>query len=165
MFWLLACSSPWTREAALAPLVAHLDQNKDGKLDAAEYERVGYAAPRFGTADTDGDGALSVAELDRTVFLQDPITFDGSLERTPPDLSLGPGVSGTLTAQQRLLWELLTCLRDDVRAKRSDLVLPDDLQILQAANTGRIDSYEARVVLADLKQAWTEAGLVFPQGL
>ena len=39
MFWLLACSSPWTREAALAPLVAHLDQNKDGKLDAAEYER------------------------------------------------------------------------------------------------------------------------------
>lgn len=165
MIWLLACQSPWTREAALSPLAGRLDTDHDGKVTAIEYERVGYFAPAFGTVDADQDGALSVPELEHAVFLQDPIIFDGSLERTPPDLSLGPGVSGTLTAQQRLVWELLTCLRDDAAARRNDLVLPDDLRILRAAETGKVDSEESKAILFELRAAWVEAGLRFPEGL
>lgn len=163
MLLLLACAeSPWTREAALTPLLARLDLDRSGRIDAMEWERVGYMSPAFGAVDTDGDGALSATELYRAVFLQDPLTFDGALERTPPDLSLGPGVSGELTAPQRLLWELFTCLREDAVAIRADVPVPDDAAILEAAKTGSLESLPSQEVLGGLAAAWGAVGLRFP---
>jgi hypothetical protein len=156
----------WTREAALGPLLVRLDAGGDGRVDAAEYERVAYAAPPFSEADADRDGALSVSELEVVLFRQDPNTFDGALTRTPPDLSLGPGVSGPVRTKERLLVELFGVLREEALAARPDALLPDPWRAQLAAATGRLDSAESRELLSDLERAWNvAAGLQFPPAL
>lgn len=164
---LLACSqTPWTREAALQPMLSRLDRDADGRVIEAEYTPTAWRAPDFSNADQDGDGGLSVGELDRVVFLQDPNTFDGSLERTPPDLSLGPGVSGTMDTQQRLLWELLFVLRDEALYARPDVRVPGPDVLEAAARTGDIGHSETRRALSELQRAWNiSAGLTFPRAL
>ncbi|HVE39362.1 MAG TPA: CehA/McbA family metallohydrolase [Planctomycetota bacterium] len=47
-------------------LLAELDRNRDGKLDAGEASR-GLLPEDFAQADADGDGALTEAELERSV--------------------------------------------------------------------------------------------------
>ena len=167
MIALLACApSPWTREAALNPILSRLDADHDGRVVQTEYEPFAWRAPFFVDVDQDADGTLSVGELDRLLFIQDPNTFDGSLSRTPPDLSLGPGVSGTMDTRQRLVWELLAVLRDEAVFARPDALVPDVDRIEAAARTGDISNYEVRSVLGDLERAWNvSAGLTFPKTL
>jgi hypothetical protein len=164
---LVGCGrSDWTREAALRPIFDRLDADHDGKVSPTEYEQHAYAAPSFADADTDHDASISLGELETVIFLQDPNTFDGALPRTAPDLSLGPGVSGTMNAHQRLLWELFTVLSEDAAAARPDVLVPDAWTVQLAAQTGRLDSPESKQLLADLERAWgAAAGLKFPAAL
>ena len=67
-------------QAALAPTLAHLDRNADGKVDAAEYNAVLWKGPGFEEADGDGNGVLGLEELCALFLEQDPSTFDPAME-------------------------------------------------------------------------------------
>ncbi|MDP2315761.1 MAG: hypothetical protein Q8P41_22880 [Pseudomonadota bacterium] len=85
LWWMLACTDaptgPWTREAALAPQLARMDLDRDGRIIGPEYEHVRYAGAFFPAVDTDHDGFFSVAELDTLTTGQDPVTFFLGLTR------------------------------------------------------------------------------------
>ncbi len=68
--------SKWTRDAAYSGIYTTLDQNRDGQVDAEEYDNKAYAAPAFNHADTDQDGTLSQEEIAALITHQDPLIFD-----------------------------------------------------------------------------------------
>lgn len=76
---LFACSTPpgpeWTPQLAVAPARERLDQDHDGRVSAAEYDRVAFSAPPYAKADTNGDGDLDLAELQALVASIDPNGF------------------------------------------------------------------------------------------
>ncbi len=164
---LLGCvGGAWTRDAAWQPTLTRLDADSDGRVTALEYERAAYSSADFVIVDTDHDEALSLEELQILVFHADPNTFDGALARSSPDLSLGPGVSGVLTARQRLLWELYSVLAEEAAAANPASTVPGAWEILTAASTGRLDSAESQSVIGPLERAWFAAeGLAFPPNL
>jgi hypothetical protein len=77
---LFACTSAptgstgatFTDDSVLAPALARLDTDADGKVTAEEYARVAFKGPTFVEIDVDKDGAVSLAELRTIVFAQDP---------------------------------------------------------------------------------------------
>ena len=108
-----APAATWTRDAAIAPALARVDRDHDGRLSQAEYDKVAWRGPAFATADADHDGALGLAEVDALMTSQDPVTFldvsvvkvpegprgalppDGALLPEPPgSRGVPPGVSG-----------------------------------------------------------------------
>lgn len=155
MILLLACAREWTPEAAVQPTLDRLDRSGDGKVTAAEYERVAWKALPFPA----GDDVLSAAELTALQDAQDPLTFDGIEARGAPDPALGPGMSGTMTPAQRHAWELLHVLADEARAAGQPV--PPDHELDGAVRAG-LESPQGRAVTARLRSAWERAGLGFP---
>lgn len=147
---LLACGAPppWSDAAALAPTLAAMDVGGDGRVDEADYTRVAWSAPPFAAADADHDGALSTAELATLLDGQAPLSFDGGLPRGAPDPELGPGMSGTLTADQRHAWEVLHVLAAEARAAGRPTPTPAELD---AAAQGGLRGAATIAMIAQLR--------------
>ncbi|MFZ5482556.1 MAG: hypothetical protein ACOZNI_37685 [Myxococcota bacterium] len=180
--WLLACgeAGPWSREAALAPAVARLDRDGDGRVVAAEYERVRLAGPPFSEADADGDGALDLDELDALRAAQDPVTFTPMLAGAPPAPvarppappadDTCPRVAALAPAQRhrrkhddvRFVEDVLETLRAEVVAAAPAVPVPEAACVTLAAELGGLDDAPARLVLRELEAASREAGVAFP---
>jgi len=164
---LLGCGEEpaWTHAGALAPTLALMDADADGRVSEAEYVRLALAGPTFERVDLDRDGALSGEELERLVFLQDPLSFDGVSER-----QAWGDVDQTETThpdgfERRSLRDLFRSLTEAVRAADPEAALPDEETIEAAARTRRLESYESRALLLALAEAADGAGIVFPERL
>jgi len=153
----------WTHEGALAPTLKHMDADGDGVVVEAEYVPLVLAGPSFDRVDLNRDGTLDAVELERLVYEQDPISFDGvggregwgetqQSETTHPD-----------SFERRSVRDLLRSLTEAIRAVAPEAELPDEAMIAQAARTGRLESYESQEVLTMLAAAADEAGMSFPQ--
>ena len=156
---LVACAVPgggrWTPEAALSAHRERLDRNHDGVLAADDYAPMRWAGPPFATVDRNGDGRLDEAELARIIRGQSATLFDGG----------GGGVvrqdSGATTARPpTAAAEVLVFLRD--RLVAAGATPPDTDAFAQAVASGRLDSAESLVVLAQMRRAWTLQGWVWP---
>lgn len=156
MILLLACAREWTPEEAMQPTLDALDRSGDGKVSAAEYDRVAWKAPPFPS----GDDVLSPGALAALQDAQDPLTFDGIEARGAPDPALGPGMSGTMTPTQRHAWELLHVLADEARA--AGQAVPMDHELDGAVRAG-LASPQGTAVLARLRMAWEGGGMPFPR--
>lgn len=65
----------WAPEVVLAPTLARMDADHDGRVSTDEYERVRFHAPAFDAVDTDDDGTLSHAEVLDLIQTQSPSDF------------------------------------------------------------------------------------------
>ena len=81
-------------DTALAPALARLDTDHDGRVEAAEYARVDFSGPTFEEADVDADGALSLDELRTLTFTQDPMSFYVAPGEGPKKPRRGRGGAG-----------------------------------------------------------------------
>lgn len=161
LLW-LACQTPvWTEAAALAPHRARLDQDQDGKVSAAEYEKTLWNGPPFGSADRDGDGDLSVAEVVLLVKGQSPSSFDGpgggeSVKKGGAGVEIPPD-------SERDLIELFAWMEGALQAAGQPAL--DPAQVQAAVHSGRVDSPESLRVWAMVKPRWEAQGWTWPAGL
>lgn len=164
LVWLLACGggggaeAPWTPESALAPHLARLDTDADGRVTDTEYTRTRRDGPPFATADQDGDGALGAGELVWLVRAQSPTTFDG--DALPVRAKIEAPQPRALTGGARDVAEVLVWMGDALRAAGDPG--PDPAAVAAAVETGRLDSVETQAVLDAMRPAWTARGWGWP---
>ncbi|MEN9786595.1 MAG: hypothetical protein RLZZ299_1859 [Pseudomonadota bacterium] len=130
---LLACPTqrpPWTHDGALAPHLARIDADHDGRVTDAEWARVAYAAPPLGSLDEDGDGALSAAELARWLATQDPVRFDAPHATAHADADS----ASLLGVHARHAWEELTTLCEAAAARGRAVPTPAEVEAAVAEN-------------------------------
>lgn len=85
--WLFAACAPdsWSDDAVLAPTLARLDADHDGKVTAAEWNAAAQDGPKFEKVDTDHDKTLSLAELVAYNAATDPLTAFNPFHAARPD--------------------------------------------------------------------------------
>lgn len=163
MIWtlLLACSTlDWTPAGAVAPHRVALDDDGDGRVTAAEYDRRRWEGPGFAGADGDGDGDLGVDELLALVRNQSATAFDGV---AVTDASRPTRAPWSLPTAERDTWEALAWMADALQAAGQPG--PDPAAIDDAVRSGRLDSPRALPVLATLAAGWQAQGWSWPEGL
>ncbi|MSQ00797.1 MAG: hypothetical protein EXR71_02765 [Myxococcales bacterium] len=162
MTWLwLACAPAWTAAEALAPHLARLDTDHDGRVVAAEYERTVWNGAPFGSVDADADGALSPGELATLVATQDAVGFDHPAVAVPSQRATEAVLP--LPTDSRDVWELLVAMGDALRAAGEPG--PDPAMVAAAVHSGRLDSEASRAVLAKLRPRWVARGWAWPEGV
>ncbi len=155
------------RAPALAPLMAAMDRDGDGAVDAGDYAALAYEAPPFSKADRDGDGAIDESELTAMLEGQDPVLFDQRAQQALPprprtpraQRRKAPGPGG------RHIADLYGFLDAELAAAGVTDGLPSLEVRRPTVAAGRLDSAEAQAVLAGYAQAYAAAGLAFPEGL
>ena len=158
----LACQPPsWTADSAVAPHRARLDDDADGRVNAAEYERRLWNGPPFATADQNGDGDLSSDDLAFLIRVQSPTTFDASAA-TAPIRRAGAGVT-LPPAAQRDVWELLVWMADALR--KEGKAGPEPAAVAAAVHSGSVQSPESRGVLDTMRPGWLALGWAWPEGV
>ncbi len=164
---LQACHStpPIPTETALAPALAHMDRDGDGKVTREDYLAVAYSAPPFGMADENSDEQLQARELADLLLSQDPITFDGGKGRAPVSQVLDPQVFHPGSYEERMLGDLFSFLAMEARYRDPAPPLPDAPAISRAASTATLDSPESQAVLDMLHKAYQAVDLPFPPRL
>lgn len=192
MIGLLACvTSEWTREAALAPALARLDHDRDGRVTQAEYEPASFTGPTFAKLDANGNGAMDLAELDAMLLAADPGTFytpfkpddtkkkKGSSGARPGEGSpVGKGARefggeqpGPPGSQPRRTWDEVFTMRvfetlvEEVVSVDATLAVPSHEDLRAAAEGGDLESPPVKAILARLQAAHEVAGLQFPRSL
>ncbi len=160
ILWLFGCATPkppeWTDAAITAGVRAELDTDKNGRIEATEYEATRWNGAPFGSADTDGDGALSTAELTVLLTAQSASAFDGGM----PEPARQHAPLPLLNQDQRRVWEVLLWLADTLRA--AGRPVPDPAAIDRAVQSGSFRSPETLGVLEAMRSAWTDAGWMWP---
>lgn len=144
----------------MAPHLARLDADGDGKVRAAEYESHLWNGPPFGSADRDRDGVLSAAELTLLVRSQQPTSFDGGSVEVEGHR---PRVVAAPTGAGRDAWEVLVWLNDELRLHGDPGVDPEAVAV--AVARGRLDSVEGLALLSELRPRWEARGWAWPAGL
>jgi hypothetical protein len=169
---LLACapSGPWTAERAVAPTLAVLDRDHDGRVVAGEYLRSAWAAPPFSSVDGDGDGVLAADELGVLIEGVDPLSLSGQGGGMPPMPGRpggrgGPGMgprpaSGGGSSRSEASWALL-CLAAEVSARDPEAELPTQAEL---ASITSLASPEGRAALERIRTAAAKAGVPVPEG-
>ncbi|MFZ5480208.1 MAG: hypothetical protein ACOZNI_25820 [Myxococcota bacterium] len=76
---------PFAVDDALAPALAALDTDGDGRVGAGEWARTAPSGPSFGRVDQDRDGALSKGELAMVLNAIDPHQWEAPRPRRVPD--------------------------------------------------------------------------------
>jgi hypothetical protein len=162
--------SPWTSARALAPALARIDTNHDGKVTEDEYVARAILEPAFAAIDTNADGMLSLGELEVLTLGQDPLTYGTAAKSAAQGnyagSSSGPRSAPTVDIQAlgppTETFFVLRDLREEVLSVNPNLPVPSDADIALAARTDNLGSEQSRLVLAQLEQASTAAGLKFP---
>ena len=153
----------WTEAAAIAPTLARLDRDGDGRVRAPEVDATAYAGGDLARMDTDGNARLSADELLAWMAQADPLTFDQEPGRPP----IPPAEAVPLAATRRvaLLEELLMFLAAEVRAAAPEAPVPTPYHIQQAAQHGDLTHPEVQAVLQTLAAGYAQAGRSFPAAL
>ncbi len=164
---LAACGGggEWSYRGALAPSLAAMDADGDGRVSAAEYSALALAGPPFTAVDIDRDGAIAPEEFEELVFGQDPLRFDGAPLREPWSEDIQDRTVHPDPYEQRTVRDLLRALCELVRTADPGAELPDEGAIEAAARTRRLDSPAARAVLDDIRAAAERAGAALPPRL
>ena len=156
---ILSCGTPaWTVDGAMSPTLARLDQDHDGRVTQAEYDRVAF--PAHGFPDSDGDGDLSTAELRDSILATDPSTFftaPAASARRDPTSARHAGVHGTLQ------WRVLESLRLEAEAAGGPAPTADEVE--EAARLGDIDSPGVQALLSRMASEADASGRSFPTSL
>jgi hypothetical protein len=141
----------------MAPVMARLDADGDGRVAREEYAAVVFSSRPFEDWDLDGNGVLAGAEVDAIWLEQDPITFFPT-PRAPPDLALDlPPVD--------LDYDVLRTLREEVLAKAPDAEVPSEAELHAVSALGGLDGAAGRAVLRRMRASAEAAGLAFPPSL
>ena len=158
----------WSIAGALEPIRAQLDQNSDGKVDQAEYDRVAFTAPPFAVADADADADLSLDELRVLVRDADPVSFFHASAAG----GRGGGSSPAMVARSAAIkgpigdsYYVLLILREEVAAADPAAVLPSVERVEEVGMRSALDSPEAKELLRELEEASARAGVDFPPSL
>ena len=164
---LAACGGDdaWSHRGALAPTLAAMDADGDGRVGAAEYGALALGGPSFSAVDIDRDGAISPGELAALVFTQDPLRFDGAGLREPWSEDIQARTVHPDPYEQRTVRDLLRALCELVRAADPGAALPGEADIEAAARPRRLDSPASRAVLEDIRAAAERAGAALPPRL
>lgn len=166
--------SPWTSAHVLAPALARIDANADGKVTQDEYDAVSLGSPSFADADTDHDGVLSLTELRALTLAQDPIEYAAAAKAAGQGAyPAGPNdfVGGATMDQHgsggppNETWFVLQVLREEIRSVNPAAPVPDDTMLSYAGRTDSLSSPESQWVLGQLAQQAGALGLDFPSGL
>lgn len=156
----LAChTGRWTDDAALAPTLARMDADHDGRVTEAEYTHVAFGAPTFDRCDADADGTLDLSELAALVAEQDPVEFFPYPRRMRQEPAV-PAAPRYWRDQ-----DVLRAIRDEIVAKDAAAAVPDDAALHAATNAGDLASAEVAVVLAQLQAAADASAAPFPPSL
>jgi hypothetical protein len=159
---LLACQTPvWTETAAMAGHRARLDQDQDGRVEAAEYDKTVWNGPPFASADRDLDGDLSPAELATLVQSQSPSSFDGPHLENPVKAEEG-GMTAPPRAQQDVA-EVLAWMCGALDSV--GVATPAAAALDLAIQSARLDSVETQAILEEIRPRWLAQGWSWPQGL
>jgi hypothetical protein len=162
---LASCGGSQTaaERARVASFLAALDRAGDGQVDRADYRRVAYAAPPFAEVDLDGDGNLDAAELVTLLRGQDPMDFDRQhRSRQPPRQGPPKGKGGArpgptdLSARHH---------KDALSFMETELVWAGHPGLLGEQPEPPATEREARLIVERYREAYAEAGLVFPEQL
>ena len=96
LLWLVGCGGTggWTEAGALAPSLAVLDVDHDGRVTTTEYERVHLAGAAKPEADTNLDGVVSADELTTLLTTVDPASPDARVQGKPRGAGKGGGKGG-----------------------------------------------------------------------
>ncbi|MFZ5476737.1 MAG: hypothetical protein ACOZNI_08180 [Myxococcota bacterium] len=155
---LFACApaTAWTEEAALAPVLARLDGDRDGEVTRAEFDAVAVPGTPFAAWDTDRDGVLSRDEAFALWREQDPVNFH-PFPTGPPDRPFH-------VEEHDPAYEVLVSLREEVLAKDPSAPVPSEAA-LRAASAGGLESEGAKAALRTLAVVSDAAGVAFPPSL
>ncbi len=160
-----AGSGDTPEERAMAPWLARLDADGDGRVSGREYGDFAETAPPWDEVDTDRNGVLGAAELYALWLAQDPVTFDqqhpdrGTGRRRARDTRAGepPPQLRTLTLLDFLDAEL-------AHANAAPPGVAPGLREEVLAGAAPEDAPTQRLLLA-YRDAYDRAGLRFPQGV
>lgn len=159
---LWACHTPvWTETAAMAGHRARLDQDQDGRVEVAEYDKTLWNGPPFASADRDLDGDLSPAELAILVQSQSPNSFDGPHLENPVKAEEG-GITVPPRSQQDVA-EVLAWMGEALASVGQPVPSPESVQA--AVQSAAFDSPATISVLAEIHPRWLAQGWSWPQGL
>ncbi len=130
----------WSDDRAIAGIFAHLDQDDDGIIQPAEYERTAYSAPGFHSLDLDKSGGLSPIEILESLKAQDPAYFDQRPGRPPVSVAQWRKAQPR-SSETRTRWETMRFLAIEVKTRRPGAHVPSTVQI-DALSTSGGDAYE-----------------------
>lgn len=170
MIWFLmwACSTQpdprWTRSGAMAPTLARIDDDQDGRVGPHEWSTRAYATPSFSDVDLDGDGAVSADELWQLQVATDPLRFDGDKPRRSPSPD-DEATSFPFPAEARHDRDLLLFLAAELGRPGPSADIPGRDEIEAAVRSGGLGSPSAQALLLRLEAGYLEAGMAFPPGL
>ncbi|MDP2313071.1 MAG: hypothetical protein Q8P41_09220, partial [Pseudomonadota bacterium] len=193
LLWLWGCGPQWTDVGALAPTLARMDADRDGRVAQAEYDALAFHGEPFESVDTDKSGALSADELLAIVQASDPasLTVMKNVPGTPRRGQAGKkkskkssGSAGGKSSKptqkiedmpvdskrirseaQFVVKMILESVRAEVRVVAPNHALPTDDEIKVAAGTSDIRTAECRALLLRMETASDEVGVAFPAGL
>ncbi|MFZ5480103.1 MAG: hypothetical protein ACOZNI_25280 [Myxococcota bacterium] len=152
MILLLACSPAWTPETALAPFLARLDADGDGRATQAEVVPARMPAAAFDAMDADDDGAISVGELETSLRINDPDRWaEGVLD---PSAEMAAMLRQEHVGDRSDGW-MLQVLREEALARDPAAAVPSPEEMFAAAMAGR-GSPEWEAAIAKLAAAWPE---------
>ena len=130
----------WSDDRAIAGIFAHLDQDDDGIIQPAEYERTAYSAPDFHSLDLDKSGGLSPMEVLESLKAQDPAYFDQRPGRPPVSVAQWRKAQPR-SAEARTRWETMRFLAIEVESRRPGAHVPSPAKI-EALSTAGGDAYK-----------------------
>lgn len=161
----LACDrGPWTTENALAPSLARMDKDGDGRVTEAEYAPVSFAGPPWADVDLDASGDVDLRELAGLIQRQDPTTFYFSDPELPPP-RMGGGKPDEERSHKVAVLRVFETLQAEVVARDPSVPVPTAGEMEEAAEPGTLDSAEALAMFARLEVASKAAGVTFPKAL
>lgn len=168
----LGCAPAPDSPGPFHALFARIDDNHDGIVSKGEFTPRAPHGPPYTEVDRNHDGYLVEREFASRIFSADPTHFEDALDPANAPVANshqptrgGPGTSGPAGEHARVVRELFLVLREEILARRPDLVLPDEAAIEAASQGGDLASPACVTVRHALAEGAVAAGLALPDRL
>ncbi|MFZ5479385.1 MAG: hypothetical protein ACOZNI_21655 [Myxococcota bacterium] len=160
---LVGCGEPrWSVTAALEPGFARMDTDGDGRVRAAEYERLDWEMPPFKEADADGDGLFELEEMVALIGKTDPQSVANTVKQQPTRPTRAPH---EVPSRVGAAWMVAESLRREVLAVDPNAVVPTEEEMARIRTLQRLNDAPVRALLARIEAASDAAKVAFPKAL